>query len=67
VEIGSGVWAVWIERQNKKNNRHATRIFHHLVGASPPTKLGGVVEPWDVIILAKYEIKLFIIVTLVSG
>jgi len=32
-----------------------------------PTKLGGVVDPRDIIIIVKYEIKLFIMVTLVSG
>jgi len=32
-----------------------------------PTKLSGVVDPRDVITLAKYEIEVFIIVSLVSG
>jgi len=31
------------------------------------TKLGGVIDPREVITLAKYEIKLFVIVTLVIG
>jgi len=73
VEIGSRVWIVRVqERQNKKlNKRYATRIFHHHVGSAPTdtttTKVGEVVDPWDIITFAIYEIKLFIIVTWVSG
>ena len=56
MEIGSRVWAV--------------RISPPCGGATADTivtKFGKVVEPLDVITLAKFENKRFIIVTLVSG
>jgi len=78
VEIGSQVLAVHVaigRKDKTKNKRHAIRslYFTGLVGAPPLIRSQPnlvrlfIVDPLDVITLAKYEITLFIIVTLVSG
>jgi len=72
VEIDTRVWAVRVARKDKtqKNKRHSNRIFHHHVegpAETISTELGGVVDQRDIIALAKYDTKLFVIVTLVSG
>ena len=70
MEIGSRVWAVLVVR--KENKKNGTRPVHFPTtwGAAAntiPTQLGKVVNPLNVITLAKFEAKRFIIVTLVSG
>ena len=70
VEIGSRVWAVRVASNKKQQKRHATRIFHHHVGAPPLIQsllnLAELVNRVTLSILP-FELKQFIIVTLVSG
>ena len=72
VEIGSRVWAVRVARKEKIIIIQCTRPWFSPLRAGATahtitTKFGRVVDPRDVITLAKFENKRFIIVTLVCG
>ena len=74
MEIGSWVWDVRVARKEKKiiiiKKARDPDISSQRGGATAdtiPTKFGRVVDPRDVITLAKFENNRFIIVTLVRG
>ena len=70
MEIGSRVWAVRVARKEKKEKARDPDISPPRGGATAdtiPIRFSRVVDPRDVISLAKFENKRFIIVTLVSG
>ena len=73
MKIGSRVWAVRVARKEKTKTKIKARdpdISPQRGGATAdtiPTKFDRVFDPRDVISLAKFESKRFMIVTLVSG
>ena len=63
-----GLYA-WLEKKKKLQARdpYFSPPRGDATADTIPTKLGRVVDPRDVITTAKFEIKRFIIVTVVSG